>query len=191
MTGPGVLPGNTSIRTQSGRMMDFAAPKAFMVCIEDIAHGLAQVCRFAGQTREFYSVAEHSMLVTALATLGKPASYEREELAMACLLHDASEAYMGDIATPLKRLLPGYRDIEARVQMAVEEAFEVQGIWVDEVRAADREALAIEAACFMPGYTRDYGAPSGRVVLHSGLSILDAEHYFIERFSAIQERRST
>ena len=78
-------------------------PRIDDVDIEDIAHGLAYQCRFNGQTNAFYSVAQHSLIVAALVP---------EELRFAALLHDAAEAYLGDMVKPLKVLLPGFSEIE-------------------------------------------------------------------------------
>src|SRR5438477_8188248 len=91
-----------TIMLQSGAWFDFRAPASSNFTIEDVAHGLANICRYAGQCRRFYSVAEHSILVSETA-LG----FELE-----ALLHDAAEAFMGDITRPLKQILPQYKKIE-------------------------------------------------------------------------------
>jgi hypothetical protein len=69
------------------------------VCIEDIAHALANTCRFSGHCRTYYSVAEHSVRMSHLVWAGGDSAY----LSMAALLHDAAEAYLGDVPAPLKR----------------------------------------------------------------------------------------
>lgn len=95
---------STSIQTHSGKIIDLIHPDPFLVNINDIAHALANLCRFGGHTKEFYSVANHSLLVA----LHVPA-----EDAFAGLMHDATEAYCQDLIGPLKALISGYRDIEA------------------------------------------------------------------------------
>src|SRR5689334_25068051 len=85
-----------SIMLQSGAWFDFAAPHDSPFTIEDIAHGLANICRYSGQCRRFYSVAEHALLVAETA-----AGFELE-----ALMHDAAEAFLGDITRPLKQMLP-------------------------------------------------------------------------------------
>src|SRR5258708_39476115 len=85
-----------TIMLHSGAWFDFCAPASSCFNIEDIAHGLANICRYAGQCKRFYSVAEHSILVSQTA---KGFEYE-------ALLHDAAEAFVGDISRPLKQMLP-------------------------------------------------------------------------------------
>src|ERR1700734_2059257 len=82
-----------SIMLHSGAWFDFAAPHSSRFTIEDIAHGLANICRYSGQCNRFYSVAEHSVLVSEIAV-----GFELE-----ALMHDAAEAFLGDITRPLKQ----------------------------------------------------------------------------------------
>lgn len=90
----------TIINTFSGIEFDLLNPNPNDIDIEDIAHELSMLCRFNGHCKEFYSVAEHSVYV----------SYEiDEEFALIGLLHDAAEAYLGDVPTPLKKLLPEFK----------------------------------------------------------------------------------
>ncbi len=105
------------------------------VDVEEIAHSLAHLCRFNGHCREFYSVAQHSYLV---------ASQLPPELALAGLLHDATEAYCGDMIRPIKRDLPAYTEMEAGIWRAIAGAF---GLLVDlppEVKIADTRMLQTE-----------------------------------------------
>lgn len=84
------------VQTFTGKQFYPLDPRPGEVCVEDVAHALANVCRFAGHCRQFYSVAQHSIACSLFA----PA-----ESALPALLHDAAEAYMGDIARPWKRFL--------------------------------------------------------------------------------------
>lgn len=106
---------DTRIMLASGVLFDLTNPAGSPMSLQDIAHGLGRVCRFAGQTNRFYSVAEHCFHVARLVPV---------ELARVALLHDASEAFIGDVTRPLKALLPDYQAIEARELMP-----NVPGYW--------------------------------------------------------------
>lgn len=83
----------SSITTSTGRFVDLLHPKPEMVAIEDIAHALSKINRFTGHTSRPYTVADHCLLASYMGIGGR----------LACLLHDAAEAYLGDVASPLKR----------------------------------------------------------------------------------------
>lgn len=127
----------STIQLLSGEFFDYLAPWDKVPSIEDIAAGLANTCRFAGQLRpeSFYSVAQHSVLVSYLV---------RPELAYQGLMHDAPEAVLHDIASPLKRLLPDYRKIEDEVSFYVRVAYGLPGHLDPEVKVADLQALSVE-----------------------------------------------
>lgn len=86
----------TWILTQSATQVDILKPQAKQIRIDDICHGLAHVCRFNGQPRHHYSVAQHSLIVADIVP---------QEHKLAALLHDATEAYVADIARPIKLLM--------------------------------------------------------------------------------------
>jgi len=125
----------TKIRTFSGRMMDVFNPEPDMICIEDIAHALSNLCRFGGHTSEFYSVAQHSVMCASLV----PEKYRLD-----ALLHDATEAYMLDIPSPIKRQLPGYSEAEDKLMQIIADKFGVQFPFDKSVKIADRETLEYE-----------------------------------------------
>lgn len=101
----------------SGALFDLLDPEGSDFTLYDIAHGLGRVCRFAGQTNRFYTVAEHCVHVSRLVGV------EDATLARAALLHDGAEAFIGDVTRPLKALLPDYKAVEARVELAIANRF--------------------------------------------------------------------
>ncbi|ARZ01351.1 hypothetical protein [Yersinia ruckeri] len=104
----------TCITTFSGHHFDYSNPAVESICIEDIAQALSHECRFAGHLPNFYSVAQHSVLMSQI--IGA-------EFALEALLHDASEAYCKDIPSPLKRLLPDYQAVERQIDWVIREKF--------------------------------------------------------------------
>lgn len=137
------------LHTFTGRKFDLANPRAEDVCLEDIAHALSQLCRFGGHTREFYSVAQHSVAVSDRCWVGVGDAGQRYGL-----LHDASEAYLVDLPTPLKQLdlMMGYRLLERKVQRVVLEAFGLDPARVPPlVAVADREVAYAEMRDLMLG----------------------------------------
>lgn len=129
------------VSTFSGNRFYPLAPRIDRVAIEDIAHGLAYQCRFNGQTREFYSVAQHSLIVASLV----PAP-----LRLAALLHDAAEAYLGDMVKPLKVLLPEFSALEERVTAIIADTFSIDFSDYAPIKRADLIALATEKRDLMP-----------------------------------------
>lgn len=124
-----------TIMTFRGTYFDYTNPRGCNIHIEDIAHGLSNVCRFAGHTPRFYSVAQHCVMASRLVP---------PEHALQTLLHDASEAFMGDVPTPLKMLLPEYKAIEREVQAAIYEQFGLPAKDHPEVKCADLQMLRLE-----------------------------------------------
>ncbi len=123
------------ISTFTGKHFNFININADDIDINDIAQGLSNECRFAGQISQFYSVAQHSVYVSQIVP---------PEYALEALLHDASEAYCKDIPSPLKALMPEYKEIEARVQRAVTEKWSLPTSLSDVVHYADLTLLATE-----------------------------------------------
>jgi hypothetical protein len=115
-----------------------------MVRIEDIAHHLAHVCRWAGAPKAFWSVAQHSVIVSYIT----PPRLVR--LAQWALLHDAAEAYIGDITRPLKTLLPGVREIEDRIMLAIADHFHMSYPEPEELCTYDDQVQRLEAELIMP-----------------------------------------
>lgn len=112
------------IRTYSGKYLDYTNPKPEMIDIRDIAVALSRIPRFAGHTRQFLSVAEHSINCYEKVYQVSHAE-DTKRMDRTALLHDASEAYCMDIPYPLKQLLPDYHAIESRVMYAIAEKFDL------------------------------------------------------------------
>ncbi|MDQ5902525.1 MAG: 5-nucleotidase [Pseudomonadota bacterium] len=129
------------VSTFLGNRFYLLAPHIDDVAIEDIAHGLAFQCRFNGQTQHFYSVAQHSLMVAGLVP---------RRLALAALLHDAAEAYLGDMVKPLKSLFPDFSQIETEVMAIIGARFGVSGFDDRLIKRADLIALATEKRDLMP-----------------------------------------
>lgn len=104
------------IVTATGGRWYLTEPHPDDVRIEDIAHALSHVCRFGGHCREFYSVAEHSVHVLRLLQRDWPNDYL---LHMHGLIHDASEAFIGDVVRPLKITMPDYQRLEAKTMEVI------------------------------------------------------------------------
>jgi len=124
-----------TILLASGNYFDYEAPESSQFTIEDIAHGLSMTCRFAGHCIRHYSVAQHSVHVSHLVA---------PEHAYQGLMHDASEFAVGDMAKPLKVMLPAYSVIEKRVEAAVFSRFSVATPLPPEIKEADIRMLATE-----------------------------------------------
>jgi len=136
----------TTITTASGFILDLANPGRDAIWITDMAAGLGHVCRFAGQGKAFYSVAEHSCL--GAEHLGRLGGTPLDQLQF--LLHDAHEAYTGDLSTPLKHVLgEGIGRVQARLQVAILEALGVpppDAETASLIRQADAVLAATEYA---------------------------------------------
>jgi 5'-deoxynucleotidase YfbR-like HD superfamily hydrolase len=137
-----------TIRTYTGIEIGMLAPSPSHINVADIARGLSMICRFNGQALDFYSVAEHSVLVASiLRAWGMDVDVIR-----AGLLHDAHEAYIGDVTSPMKRALrivaggagSNFDAVEVAWERAVELRFGLTQQRHEAVKRADLEALAIE-----------------------------------------------
>jgi hypothetical protein len=124
---------------------DFEDPTNHPFDIEEIAHALSHICRFTGHVKHFYSVAQHSVNCSWMA----PKSLE-----LTTLMHDASEAYLGDVSTHLKRMLPEYMKIEEQVEEALALKFGTFYPLPQEVKDIDGRMLMTEVRDLMPKVKR-------------------------------------
>lgn len=165
------------IETYTGKKFYFLNPTPDTIDIIDIAHSLAMQCRYTGHTSRFYSVAEHSVIVSMLVP---------EELALEALLHDASEAYLADVAGPLKPHLTGYRDMENVVMGAIAKHFGFNWPVHPFVHEADKVQLVSEATHLLATQGKDWvhlykkEGRTGKVP--RGFSPEHAKALFLDRF---------
>lgn len=158
----------TDIMTPSGRLVDIAAPRAETICLEDIAHKLAQVNRWGGSAKYPYSVARHAVFVSRrVEQMGAPRAAQ-----LLALHHDSHEAYLGDIPRPWKASLGArFEKMTARFDGVIWEALDLPPWWAGVrigVKRADNFSLVIEAKHLMPDggahwravYGPDDGVPS-------------------------------
>jgi hypothetical protein len=110
-----------TIKLRSGRYLDLANPQPDQFEFADIAGGLSKICRFGAQIPRWYSVAEHCLLCADIAVDdGLPLDTQ-----IAVLMHDATEAFLGDVVKPLKIMLPEYTRIESAMEGAIAEKFQI------------------------------------------------------------------
>lgn len=172
---------DTRIQLSNGVLFDLLQPDPELIDIEVIAHALSKLCRFTGHSRAFYSVAQHCVVVSRLV----PA-----ELALCGLLHDATEAFVGDMSTPLKALLPEYRAIEENIMDAIAERFNIPLWRSPEIKHADRVAMSTERRDLgLPGnnaYWGDIPPPAPWTIIP--LEAYQARFAFLARFAEIVMR---
>jgi len=147
------------INTISGKKFNLLEPTADMVDLMDIAKGLAYKPHFSGMSPRFFSVAEHSMLVRYL--MKKNNVYVSPGIELAALLHDAAEAYVGDMIKPLKVHLPFYCEVEDRIIKVIFEVYGLRVSLLKLVKKYDLKAQEIEFNCFFKGsdYPLQYHDP--------------------------------
>lgn len=129
------------IETYSGRQIDLLSPDPEQFTLEDIFRALLNVPRFGGHTEHFYSVAMHSYNVAQLLP---------DHLKFQGIMHDATEAFIGDMPTPFKKLLPDYKKAETRLWEAIATKFEIDPVLDPLVKQADGVALIHERDFLKP-----------------------------------------
>ncbi len=141
----------TTIVTSTGREISLVYPKPGDITLADISHSLGQINRFTGHARRPYSVAEHSLLVCDIAERLLHLSVDG---LLAALMHDAHEAYVNDLSTPVKGLLDGtWHHLEERMERNVRSAFALHvptHVYSEMIKQCDLIALATERAQLLP-----------------------------------------
>jgi 5'-deoxynucleotidase YfbR-like HD superfamily hydrolase len=187
-------------RMLSGRRLDLIDPSPLDIEIADIAHGLARVARWNGQTSgaHIFSVAQHTLLVEAVMRLQNPRIDAR--LRLAALLHDAPEYVIGDMISPFKVVLGGdYKVVEKRLLSAIHIRFGLPAVLSEDItrqiKDADRGAAYLEAT-MLAGFAeteakrlfgRDPGLPASvRDDYLTPWSAAKAEKRFLARFNTLE-----
>lgn len=169
-------PEDAWIQTYSGRRFNPTNPYVDAIVIQDIAHALSMQCRFSGHCKKFYSVAQHSVLVSYICDSAD---------AMWGLLHDATEAYLVDVPRPLKRSgkFDAYLEFEAKMQVAICKRFGLPEKEPPSVKRADTIMLATEARDLMGPLHSDWVQPTEPLPFKiEALPQQQAKDLFMKRF---------
>lgn len=171
--------------TYTGKAYYPLNPRIEDVDILDIAHGLSMLCRYAGQVKWYYSVAEHCVHVSHMVP---------RELALEALLHDATEAYCSDIVRPLKAHLPDYRHYEVLNDATIRAKFGLPFNESPLVKQADTNILLSEAKALLPPIPEGHqwvidGVLDPSVVIQYWLPPI-AEMKFLERFEELTREKN-
>lgn len=172
------------IQTVSGKVFYPLEPWVADVDILDIAHALSNQCRFSGHTRMFYSVAQHSVLVS---------DYLKDksvDVQLWGLLHDAAEAYMVDVPRPIKAAIPQIREIEDNILRTIMRRFTLPEEMPYEVREADNSILFDERDALLEPTEKDWDF----VCKPLGISILpwtsqSSKSLFLDKFTTLMNQR--
>jgi len=171
-------------QTYTGKQFWPLDPRAEDIDLKDISHGLANLCRFNGHCKSFYSVAQHSVLVSKMVS---------QEQKLAALFHDASESYTGDLIGPLKRSLPPeFKQIELRIEGLIYQTLGITNVNHDEIKLADRRALVTEMRDVMgrpPAKWNEDGLFEPHPEKIIPLMPNEAEQAFLERYEKLRQRQ--
>lgn len=199
MPARGAAPARVWQRMLSGRRLDLLDPSPLDIEIADIAHGLARVARWNGQTTgdHAFSVAQHSLLVETIFGLQTPDASPAQRLA--ALLHDGPEYVIGDMISPFKSVVGGdYKAVEERLQRAIHLRFDLPAKLDEKTRKAIKHADRVAAyfeATVLAGFStseavRYFGRPNGITAERLDLepsSVKTTQDDFITRFRSIEK----
>lgn len=164
----------------NGHYFDLTNPDDAIYGAEEIAHALSMLCRFSGHCKDFYSVAQHSVYVSLLVA---------PPFALDGLFHDASEAFMGDMTTPLKTMMPRYRTMEKDIQASIARRFGMRPVEPSSVKGADLAVLAAERATLLPADNSIWpildGVEPARIDIQP-MTPAEAKTFFLNRYYEIQ-----
>lgn len=189
------------ILTANGMRIDYINPEPSQITILDIAHSLGNLCRFTGGTKHFYSVAQHSLFVSKIVydlLKGELTAEEMETTAfydqmLAALLHDAAEAYINDLASPLKQVINGrYAWVEHGLTKAIFERYGVDMEYKNNiVKDADNIACMHERYFMLPAH-KDWPVDKDRVQYEAPQYVGPAEagQLFMQAFQSVMVKRN-
>lgn len=167
-----------TMETVTGRVISLVNPNPDDIVLNDVCQGLAFECRYAGQIPYFYSVAEHTMIVTQLAP---------DPLKPAAIVHDFSEAFIKDVISPLKSLLPDYKELERIWMRAICQRFNVHPEALEAVKEYDKAAFEMEYEFFYNSRHNRINQPKPKyecTYLGSDLSMKSVEFNFWNPYEA-------
>jgi hypothetical protein len=178
---------NGWIQTYTGKKFFPLSPSPDLIDIQDVAHALSHLCRYAGHTPLFYSVAQHSVLVARILREQGCSIYEQ----MWGLLHDATEAYLIDLPQPVKMHMREYQRAEERLMQAVAFRFNLSPELPESVKIADEICLATEVRDIIghqiePWHIQQAAMPWTIRYMDCGR----AKSMFLDAYTALQRERS-
>lgn len=169
------------ITTYTGKQIDIFNLQLEDICIQDIAHSLSLQCRAMGHLDRFYSVAEHCYWLSLVVP---------PELSLEALLHDASEAYITDIPTPIKDAIPQIRTVEKYIQGTISEAFNLSSNYNQLIKKWDREMFIKETQfCFTEFDSRDIRIKEIDSLELIGMKPTQIEKLFLARYKELIDGR--
>lgn len=176
---------NHWMQTLSGKRFEAYNPHEDQICIEDIAHALSMLCRFNGHIEKFYSVADHSVRCSHIVAPG----FELE-----ALLHDAVEAYIGDMPSPVKRGQREFINLEETIyEAAIAHKFGLPPKMSPEVKKADLQMLKLEKKFLIKDYGYDWHLDDIEVPEYitriTPLTMNQGKVLFLSRFEELTQER--
>ena len=141
------------IQTFTGKTFDFKSIEDNKISISDIAHALANQCRFNGHTQGFYSVARHSIVMAKIML-----EQGKDEEALIALMHDATEAYVGGMVKPLKNLIPEFERFEQQVWELIARRYELPYELPESVKSLDLSMLKLEREKLLGPHPAEWAA---------------------------------
>jgi uncharacterized protein len=171
------------MQTYTGRAFYPMDPRVEDIDPVDIAHALSMLCRYGGHVQTYFSVAEHCVLMSYAVS---------PENALWALLHDATEAYVGDMIRPLKQAMPAYRAAEDYLMRVICQRFGLDDVCPDEVQLADNRILRDERDALMSTPPLPWAAIENLPALGveiQGWTPAEAERRYLERLHELGVRR--